>query len=401
MNNNLMGARCRAIGRAPWYGAIISRFNWIRCDNVGTIGVNVPKRGVVNCYYCDEFVDKIFNEDDGINKLVAILCHEVEHIIRMHCYRNKFLESDHSKLMWNIAADWVINGKKSSRNIENLPDHVAYIPENDKIWGDLSTLPENGTTEEYYYWIVDNTKYHNGILSTKIDKIIEIVDLDNHDIWGDSTSSKEEMRQTASNLARVANNMHAGKCPGGLIDSINKLNKPQQNWLYKWKNILGRAAGSKRKTYSRLNKRKNSFGIKGTSRRSSIPLVIGVDTSGSMSTKMLERVFTEVESMSSFFKITLVQFDCQVTSVSEYHKNDWKGIKIKGRGGTCFESFFKHIEEHKMIGKMNCIITDGYCEIPETKKYPVTWVVIGRDGKKYLENQGIWGDLVLIEHDYE
>lgn len=418
MSNVLINARCRLLIKQPWYGTIVSRFNWIKSDSISTIGVSIMNRGKVRCIYNHEFIESL-----SIDEAMAVLCHEVEHIIRMHMARRKYIKDENNNKLWNIACDWVINGHSDNKNIKNLPDNACYIPDrNDKIWEgcDFNELSMCNITEEYYDWLKKNTAIEekNGLSiiyacgdtdeginegindgTNKLDdaKIIVISTIDDHDIWKESSASEDEMRRTAKNLSDAATRL-AGSTPGGLVDSINRLNEPSKNWTFIWKDILGRAAGNKRKTYSRRNRKRDSFGIKGTSRRASIPLVLGVDVSGSMTQKILQKVFSEVESMSKAFKITLIQFDCAVTSVSKYHKGDWKNIKIVGRGGTRFEPFFDYIEENNIVGKMNCVLTDGYANIPEKKDYPVTWIVVG-PGSELFKN--VWGRLVEITHDYD
>ena len=408
----LSNVRCRVLIVQPWYGTVISRFKWIENEKIETMGVRVMPRGIVECMYAPEFLEKY-----TVDQLIAVTCHEVEHIIRMHCARDRFIQDIGHKHLWNIACDWVINGTRSDKRIENLPDEGTFIPvksnnEDAKQWKgcDIDSIHLNGTAEEFYEWLKNNVKTEvvegsNGkavVTKTKGGHIIQVTIIDNHDTWGESQASAEDMRTTAKDLARAATQRTAGKVPGHLEEAIAALQKPQHNWIYQWRNIIGRVAGNKRRTYSRRARRRDSFGVKGVSRHASIKLVIGVDTSGSMSQKMLQRVFSEVEAMSQHFKIYLVQFDTQVNDVSEYHRGDWKKIKLKGRGGTDFESFFQHLEDHKMVGKMNCIVTDGFDALPRKRNYPVTWVVIGKQGVEYLEKQGeLWGEKVLIKHDYE
>jgi len=417
---HLVNARCRVLVKEPWYGVIASRFVWVKDDKVGTMGVSLHPSNKVTCKYSPEWISKL-----NVDELIAVICHEIEHIIRMHLSRGSYIKSEANANLHNIAADWVINGYKDNKRIKNLPDCGTFIPkagvDDDKWKGcNLRELDPSMTTEEFYDWLKKNTKNvkfkksigsdsdGNGAsvdgiqIETTGGSIVDIILTDCHSTWDDSTATKDEMRQAAKDLARSAT-QSAGKCPGGLEDSIKALAKPQHNWVHKWRRLIGRVAGNKRQTFARRNRRRDAFGVKGTSRHASIPIVLGADVSGSMTDKILERVFAEVESMSQHFKITLIQFDTEVTKVSEYHRGDWKKIAILGRGGTRFNAFFEYIEQNKCVGRMNAIITDGFdYQIPTPRNYPVAWVVVGRQGINYVKQQGLnWGEKILIEHDYE
>lgn len=417
----LTNARCRVLVTEPWYGVIASRMVWVHNESVGTMGVSILPRGKVKCQYSLQFV-----QENTVDEIIAVICHEIEHVIRSHMSRARKIKTRELHELHNIAADWVINGYADNPRIKNLPKSGTFIPkvgkDDDKWLGcDLFELKENMTTEEFYQWLKDNTKVIKSGFQQKIDQDGGTITIDgtkieiqtkggstidvqlhgNHATWEESNASDEEMRQTAKDLTRSAT-QRAGKCPAHLQDVVKELAKPQENWFYRWRNILGRSAGGKRLTYSVRNRRNDRFGVKGYSRRASIKLVLGVDTSGSMSMDIIKKVFAEVDRMSQHFKITLVQFDTAVTDVSTYHKGDWRKIKIKGRGGTVFKSFFDYIETNGMVGAMNAVLTDGFdYDIPEEKPYRCCWIVVGKEGIDYLNKNCEWGEKVLIKHDIE
>lgn len=402
-------ARCRVLIKDPWYGTIASRMVWISQPEVGTMGVRFLRNGKIQCAYAPKFVDEL-----SIEQIIAVIKHEIEHIIRMHLPRGKTLSHDvHTKEVWNIAADWVINGPKNSKRIPDLPDCGAFIPTKDDpgVWSkcDIKSLEYNFTTEQFYDWIMENTEYKSGnvddgftvsALYPKGSKNPISVDagFDNHEPWADSEVSSEDMRNIAKDLARAATQA-SGSTPGHLTESISKLEKPKINFMYLLRNVIGRAAGGKRFTFAKRHRKRDAFGIKGKSHRNRIPLNICVDVSGSVSKKMIQKFFGEIERASNSFKIKLITFDTVVTSVSDYHKGDWKSIELKGRGGTSFEACLNYLENNNLVGKLNIIFTDGYDIIPEKRPYQVLWVVVGSAGKRYLESQELWGECILIEHD--
>jgi len=427
LDDTVVKARCRIQTREPWYAVFSARFDWIKSEQVDTMGVRFRRGGRVECLYNPKFCQKL-----SINQIIAVIKHEIEHIVRLHLKRG--WGSDENHRLRNIAQDWVINGPKQEKRIEDLPDEGAFLPipsktpkEDLKMWEgvNLSQLNEDMTSEELFDWLKENTKTEKIYISggsgdsgsngsngkgqseaevgevTVIKQNNNILDIqlhDDHSVWKESDATPDEMRQTARRICREATRQ-AGKSPGHLSSDITALNKPQYSWARILRNVMGRCVGGKRRTFSKLNRRTEMFGIKGTSRRASIPLTLLVDCSGSVSDKMLERMFTEIESMSSYFKITVVQFDYVVTDVSRYHKGDWRNFKIKGRGGTNFEGALQFIEENKIVGRLNMILTDGFDSIPTPRSYPVVWVVAGESGQDHLKSQGLWGEIIPIKHE--
>lgn len=380
----LANARCRVIMTDPWYGVIASRITWIKYDNTNTMGVRVMRLGKVECLYSPDFVLSLSND-----QLIAVIKHEIEHVIRGHIqrsmrYKNK---ADLFKI-YNVATDWVINGPKESMRIQDLPLNGCFIPTSKNNFGftDLSGLDESFTAEQFYDWLLENTENnqcgHFGSI------------FDDHSIWATGDATAEEIRNTAKQLARTAGRL-AGSIPGHLKEDINELQKPEINWVNKLRNCIGRNSGGKRWTYSKRNRKIDKFGIKGCSKRNRVSLNVMIDTSGSVSNKMLCKFFTEIENASSNFKIRLIEFDYEVQSVKDYHRGDWKSIKVSGRGGTSFANCLKYIEDNGIVGKMNVLLTDGEDYIPHPRPYPFLWIIVGSGSCGEF-----WGDVIRLKEDY-
>lgn len=448
LRDMLMNARCRLITIDPWYGTMASRIKWIRDDRaVPTMGVRIVRGGEIECVFNAGFCNRVAEEDEGIEKLMAVVKHEIEHIVRLHIAR---IGRDREPKLWNIAADAVVNGKERSPRVEHLPiiskevdEHgipligegagPIYIPQD---------VDEGITTEEMFDYLTKNQVKiqidcpmcggtgKTGIAggqggqgdkdkdgqdkdkdgqgnggcgerdcpmcggegnTTKGKMTVKGGWIDDHSTWRDSTVSKDEARQVVKGMVEEAISKAAGKTPGHIFEILKKLQAPIVNWKYIFRQLMGRKAGGRRTTYARRSRRHNHFGIKGKSSHASIPLTVMVDTSGSMSTKDLEMVFTEIESMSQRFKITLVQFDHEVQGLpAVYHRGDWRNIKINGRGGTSFTNVFDWIEEHKVVGIGNICLTDGYADFGPKRPYHMLFAIVNRDVVPP------WGDHVIV-----
>lgn len=399
----LMRARCKLLTLNPWYGTMASMFRWKPVNEklLKTIGVRVVDGGYVDCLYNSEFCNQL-----NVDEMMSVVQHEIEHIVRLHCVR----VGQRDARKWNHATDFTINGKESNPHIKGLPNKEdlkgIYYPEK---WDD------NMTSEELYDRLQKTRIRYKGaakagcqpspegrvdgddIVEGPNDATEEIVvegQLDDHDVWAGSTVGEDEARQVVKDMVRQAG-LKAGSVPGHLLDAISQLEQPCVNWKYELRQFMGRAIGGKRRTWSRANRRRPEFGIKGKSNHASVKLTIGVDTSGSVSQKLLDQFFSELEMMSQKFKITLVQFDHGYQRHDNYHRGDWKRIPIQGRGGTSFTEFFKAIEEKKLVGKCNLILSDGEAPFGEERPYPVLWVIMPHGAKEHVTPT--WGKYIFIE----
>lgn len=405
VSDKLMKARCRLLTVEPWYGTMASMFRWKPTPDIPTMGVRIVDGGYVDCFYNTEFC-----EDLSVEELMGVVKHEIEHIVRLHCTRGGSREPD----LFNIAADMCINGKRSRPAIDNLPGNWVAMPEDWK---------EGDTTEDVYarlekHKVVikcpacggkggkggkngknDKNGKHQcdgekvlGDKNSKSKITVEGELTDDHDVWAGSNVSEDEARQVVRDMCNQSS-IKAGNTPGHLVQEIAKLADPVIHWKYLLRQYIGRQVGGRRRTWARVQRRNPVFGTKGKSNHASVPLTVGVDTSGSVDNKRLEQFFTELEAMSMRFKITLVQFDHGYQDHQKYHRGDWRRLKVKGRGGTSFIEFFKAIEEKKLVGRVNLVLTDGEAPWPEERKYPVMWVIMPH-GRPITPP---WGDVINIE----
>lgn len=405
LSERLMKARCRLLTMEPWYGTMASMFRWKPNPAVGTMGVRIVDGGYVDCYFNPEWCEKL-----TVEQLMGVIKHEIEHIVRLHCVRTGTREPD----LFNIAADMVINGKKNNPRIKDLPGKWVSMPDD---------YQEDITTEDVYARLEQskviiscpscaNEKQQQGgqgsgqgqhkcsgkktLGSGANGKVVNVEGdlIDDHDVWAGSSVSEDEARQVVRDMCNQAG-IRAGNAPGHLQGEIAKLADPVVHWKYVLRQYIGRQVGGKRRTWSRVNRRNPVFGTKGKSNHASIPLTVGVDTSGSVDDKRLEQFFTELETMSQRFKITLVQFDHGYQTHERYHRGDWRRIKVKGRGGTSFIEYFKAIEEKGLVGAVNLVLSDGEAPWPEPRKYPVLWVLMPHGRKESVTPP--WGDVLFIE----
>lgn len=496
--DRLMSARCKSILTCPWHATFASLFIWKASKMVPTMGVRMISGGRVECLYNPFFVAALAPNGDehSINRLIAVIRHEVEHIVRLHPLRGN------GKIhhLFNVSCDFLVNGPESAPYIQNLPlipilttdkdgkPTIKKDEEGNDMWDHCCYLPvkvkgfpgANATSEEIYAWLLEQPKKAcpvcgaggpGGKKGTDKDKKkgkggqgdkggkgedgdngkgkgdkdkggkgdggsagdgdqpgdgegdgdqpgngsgpcnhqgsptpgncpncscdcgsgIEGIDgvlLDDHKIWDTSTADQDEARQMVKDMVGQAN--QAGSTPGHLVEAIKELNDPEVNWKYELKQLIGREVGGKRVTYARRARRHQRFGVPGTSSHASIPLTVLVDTSGSVSSELLKQFFTEIEAISQQFKIMLVQFDHAIHYCEQYHRGDWSKIGATGRGGTSFDIAINGIIERGVVGRINIILTDGYCSFPPEPDFPVIWCCS-------TEVEIPWGQVIKIK----
>lgn len=384
-HQKLMGARCKLLMIHPFYGHMAMAINWIespmadRPENQRTMGVRVLRGGRIECVWYKPFVDKLSFEE-----VFGVIQHEIEHLIRLHCVRI----GGKIPHVWNIACDAAVNGTKENPRIGHQGKTSAMIVPLD---GNIIWIPKGWPTDEtadYYY--------------ERLMQDAEVVDnpspsgmIDDHDIWGTSDMSKEEVRQIVNGLASQAASRAAGNIPGHLASILEKLATPIVSWSQILNKYLGQHLGNRRKTYSRRNRRIDEFGSIGISHRAAAKASVVVDTSGSISDSDLSQFFSEIEAISNRTKVCLLQWDHAFQGFDpRYRRGDWKRIKINGRGGTDMAAPVEWLYERGLVGDVCIMLTDGYCNYTDPKPFPMITCLTTGDGEKPS-----WGTTVsLNEH---
>lgn len=107
-------------------------------------------------------------------------------------------------------------------------------------------------------------------------------------------------------------------------------------------------------------------------------LVIGIDTSGSISTNWLRQFAGEVQELVEKHKplITYVIYcDAKVQRVDEYKPGDTFEFAVTGRGGTRFEPVFEYVEQEGLDVEAIIYFTDMYGSFPARHPAaPTLWI---------------------------
>jgi len=351
--------------KEPFYGLFCIGLNKSFKDTIPTAGVSKNGIGVQLTINPDFFTN--------LNDLtrMGLLKHELLHISLGHLmFRDLFAD----KKLFNLAADLEINQYIDS----------DWLPEGGIT---LDTFPELNLPSvagtRVYYDLLQQAK-DDGTSET-LENILDQMDGNSpydHPTWDefeelDSASKKLIEKQIEHQLKEAAENIikKHGNVPGELSDLIERLFHVEPP-KFNWKAYLRRFIGNSTISYTKKLRRKHNkryAGNPGLKIKFKNHILIGIDTSGSVSQDELKEFYNELHHMhKTGHRITIAQCDTDINSIKDFNpKKDWE---IKGRGGTDFQPVIDHYNEY---GKYTALIylTDGEAYAPNDCPRNTLWVL--------------------------
>jgi predicted metal-dependent peptidase len=277
------------------------------------------------------------------------------------------------KKLFNIAADLEINQYIDS---DYLPDGGLTLNSFPEL-----NLPVRAGTKVYYDILLQNA--NNGVCPNLDNLLSKIENGDGiqHD-WEDfdnlpDAEKKLIEKQIEHQLKEIAEQTEKrrGNIPGELAEKIKKLRTVEPP-KFDWKGYLRRFVGNSSISYTKKLRRKYNkrySGNPGLKIKFKNHILVGVDTSGSVSSKELVEFMNELNHMyKTGHKITVAQCDTRINSIEEFNpKKDWD---IKGRGGTAFQPVIDHFNEFRSYTAL-IYLTDGECSSPINCPKNTLWVL--------------------------
>ena len=352
----------------PFYGIFLIGLQKEFTKSCATAGVGKHGIGMRLVINPDFFGDLSEPHQQGLLK------HELLHIAFGH-----IILSDRypNKKLFNIAADIEIN---------QYIDEYMLPPgglKRDSFPGIF--LPRKAGTKVYYDILNQECDGNGGSGNEELDKLLKGMDGNSpycHKEWEEITDLPEaekklvqkqyehQMKQTAEEIQKKCGNI-----PGELAEIIERLftiTPPKFNWKQYLKRFINNAS----KVYTKKLRRKNNkryAGNPGLKIKHRNHVLVGVDTSGSVSTEELIEFMHELTHMhKTGNEITVAQFDTELTDVSPFDpKKSWE---IKGRGGTYFQPVVDHYNDPKTKYSAFICLTDGEAYNPENCPKNALWV---------------------------
>ena len=362
----------------PLYGTVFLYVNSIQTMALPTMAVGVTRVVDIALYYNPEFLMSLTKAES-----FAVLEHEAMHILLHHILRRKHY--NHHPKLYNYGADMAINS------------YIAGLPEW-AIFANKIGLPDNQSAEWYYASLKDKIKEsgegedgekgdgEGGVLS-KAGRSV-----DDHSKWedmqGDSDVIAEKIRgiskQAMKEQEKKANGW--GDIPAGLVQEIIAANKPVVNWQKELRYFIYKTILVGKKNTRKRPNRRYGYQNPGVKKTLKSRIIVGVDTSGSVSDENLIEFFTELNGMNSHADVYVIQFDTQLYGKAELYDKKKKVVKVTGRGGTSFDPIIKFADDENYDGVI--VLTDGYCSFPPEPKCSVMWGLTKETGNAVVPPYG-------------
>ena len=371
MRERLDSAISKLVTFKPLFGTVFLFLNKIEEESVKTMGVGTTRRVDLALYYNPEFVKKLTSDE-----LKAVLIHEALHVLLHHIIRATYF--DYNMKNYNITADMAINC-----NIVNLPDGALY-PKN---FG----LPDFEAAEWYYEKLKkESENNHTDIVGLSAGK----GDLaDDHSKWGECEEDviKEKVRGIATRAINEQEKRGWGDIPGNIATQVIAANKPIINWKKEVRYFINKLVLMGRRNTRMRPNRRYGYVNPGNKRDFTSRLLVGIDTSGSVSDKDLELFLDELNGMIDHVECDMIFFDTQLYGKPTPFNKKAKKLDVMGRGGTSFHPIVSMVDELDYDGLI--IMTDGYAPFPDKPKARVLWCMYPA-GEKV---DPPWGKKVVID----
>jgi len=327
----------------------------------------VARNGINTSLYINPEFFKSLNDDHKY----GLVKHELLHIAFGHMI-TRDLYTD--KKLFNIAADLEIN---QYIRADRLPEGGITM----SSFPDL-TLPYRAGTKKYYELL---SKANEDGKCESLNNLLDTMDgssMYDHQTWDEfeelpDSTKKLIQKQVDYQINEVAESVEkqCGNVPGEMADILKRIRhvEPQK---FDWKGYLRRFIGSSSIIYTKKSRRKVNkryYGNPALKIKTKNHVLVGIDTSGSVSSKELYEFLNELHHISKTgHLITICQCDTQISSIKKLDIK--KDIEISGRGGTSFQPVIDHFNEH---GNYTTLIyfTDGEACSPTNCPNNTLWVL--------------------------
>ena len=372
--------------KEPFYGIFASSLNKVVRRDVPTAGVsknNINYQLAIN----EEFWASLDNE----NKKIGLIKHELLHICFHHLINR---ESFPNHPLHNIAADLEINQYIDPQ----------YYPSDDLVLMSsfpTLTLPAKAGTKVYYELL---EQAHQQGTSPELDAMLDNMNGDYHGTWkefdelseADKKLVKAQIDHQIKEIVESQKNM--GSTPSELqdyIDSLFEIKPPS----YDWKSYLRRFSATSTKIYTKKTRRKlnkryeDNPALKIKTRKH---ILVGIDTSGSVSKDDLIEFFNEIHHIhKTGSQVSIAECDTSIKRVYEY-----KGKVpeyVNGRGGTDMNPFIEYVNKHKEYSNL-IILTDGFIPKRSVNTFKPLLTVVCSNGEELetVREEG-WTNAIKIQ----
>lgn len=368
----------------PFFGATVAKRPIIYTETVSTAAMSATGQMYINPTFIENGLE---GKRLTIRQVMFLLAHEALHYMLCHATRR----GARLPRAWNIAADKVIN------------DTLVHAKVGDPIEGGVYMDGARDMCAEELYEPADEDEDDgggtpgtpNGGIGNDIGGPVDDggQPLDESQIHAIEAQAKIEAIQSMKSAKAV------GKMPAALERQIDKMVNVKTPWdviLERW--MTGKIRNSK--SWKTPNKKfiSKKVYLKGRANTPKMgPMVIGVDTSGSIGQPELDEFNGHINRILHTCNpemVYVVYCDDGVNSVQEYEPDDFPvTLKLQGGGGTSFEPVFDWVDENGIDPEVVVYLTDGYGDQNRfTTKHETVWLTTHNEDFS-------WGTVIPFESE--
>ena len=358
--DRIITARVGLLLRHPFFGNMATRLKIEAADDwLMTAAVDGRK-----LYFNTQFFNAMDNKE-----VEFVIAHEILHMVYDHLGRR----DDRNPMLYNIAADYIVNNLL-------VDDRIGTKP---KIVDCFQDFKYRGWSSEEVYDELFKEAEKNG--QEALDQLGEMLD-EHLDLEGDGTEdgdgegkdgkgrpkySKAELDQIKDEIKeamlQAASAAGAGNTPAGIQRMIKEMTESKMNW----RELLRQQIQSTIKsdyTFARPSRKGWHTGaiLPGMNFADTIDLCICLDMSGSIGNEQAADFLGEIKGIMDEYqdyKIKLWCFDTKVYNEQDFSadsNDDLTEYEIMGGGGTDFMVNWTYMKEQDIQPKKFIMFTDGY-----------------------------------------
>ena len=356
--DRIITARVGLLLRHPFFGNLATRLKIQACDDWCMTAATDGR----NLYYNTQFFNAMSNKE-----IEFVIAHEILHCVYDHMTRR----NDRNPMLYNIAADYIVNNLL-------VRDRIGEKP---KIVDCFQDFKYDGwTSEEVYDSLFEEAKKNGEEYLKQLGEMLdEHLDLEgDSDEEGNSDGKKgppkyskeeldqirDEMKEAMINAAQTAG---AGNVPAGIARLIKEMTEPKMNW----RELLRQQIQSTIKsdyTFMRPSRKGWHTGaiLPGQNFEDTIDICVSIDMSGSIGAQQGADFLGEIKGIMDEYKDYNIKVWCFDTAV--YNEQDFSAdggedlsdYEIMGGGGTDFMANWTYMKENDIQPKKFIMFTDGY-----------------------------------------
>lgn len=373
--NKLLQAKTHLALKEPFFSTMLYRFPMIETDIVPLAAVT-PRCQIL---YNPEAIEKL-----SVDELIFLLCHEVLHIALSHTLRH----GDRDHWIFNVACDAVINETLIELGIGRFIENGVRLPG-----------AQNRYAEEIYDEIFSKVKIiqipldlifsgdksASGIKCDCLAKARKKYGDENSDSINKDLDNEVKLAVAEAITKQKMMSKGMGKAMGNLITLLEDYVLTEK---LPWHELLGQYMNkfvAQNQSWRRPNKRFSDVYLPSVDKEARMgTLVVGIDTSGSISDKKLtcfgRHLFDVIEECKPE-EVFVLWCDTRVCKV-ENHQWDEVPFELKaaGRGDTDMRTINKWVTENTPEADACVIFTDGLTPYPEKneEEIPTLWVITNK-----------------------